>query len=176
MAATVNVRELNGVAPGTPITITMLYFQTSDQSAQDATNILMKPLAGSYYSFWKTIFLNCESSPVTAINNVKFYSPGSISWTDIILYVGNETPSTYEQALGTIGLTGTEMVAGHSGITAKTAITTYTSGSPKSVSGSIVNPNTGRISGNVILQATIGTAAVAGALSSVTLTWRYDET
>lgn len=176
MAATVNTRQLNGSTPGTPTTVAAIYMQTSEQAAQDATNILMRPLAGNYYSFWMTVYLNAESSPVTTINNIKIYSDGSIPWTGVTLYVGDETTSTYVQATGTVGQTGNEMTASHAQISGRTNMNTYTSGSPKSVSGSISNPNTGRISDYVVFQCEISTGATPGALSGETLTWRYDET
>ncbi len=176
MAATVNTRQLNGTTPGSPSTIAAIYMQTSEQAAQDTTNILMRPLAGNYYSFWMTVYLNAESSPVTTINNVKIYSSGASPWTGVTLYVGDETTSTYVQATGTVGQTGSEMVANHGQITARTDMNTYTSGSPKSVSGSISNPNTGRISDYVVLQCEVGTGATPGPLTGQTLTWRYDET
>jgi hypothetical protein len=178
MAATVSTRELNGAGP-TPTTVTTIYHQTVDQSAQDNTNILMRPLAGSNYSYWKTIYLNCVTTPVTQINNVKFWSDGAIGWTDITYNIGDETPviGSYDQATGTAGSTGDEVVANHAAITGVTDIETYAAeGSAKTITGSIANPNVGQISSLVILQLTIGTSAVAGTLSSETLTWGYDET
>lgn len=178
MAATVNTREFNGSAPGTPTTIGTLYLQTIDQSGESGSALLMKPTAGNYYSYWKTVYLNCETSPVTQINNIKLFSDGTIAWTDIVLYVGDETPvlGSYAQATGTQGLTGVEMVANHAAISGRTDMTTYVTGSPKDISGSISNPDTGQISNLVVLQAELGTSAVAGPLSGEVLTWRYDET
>lgn len=176
MAATVNTRQINGTAPGVPTTIAAVYMQTCDQASQDATNLLMRPLAGSYYSFWITVFLNAESSPVTAINNIKIYSSGAISWTGVVLYVGDETTTTYEQSTGVVGQTGDEMLANHGEIDNRTNMNDWTEGSTMDVDGSISNPDTGRISNNVVLQCQIGTNAVPGVLSAQTLTWRYDET
>lgn len=178
MAATINTRELNGVSPGTPTTVTAVYLQTIDKVTSDATNILMRPLAGNYYSFWKTLYLNAETSPVTEINNVRIYGPGSF-WPadDVALYVGDETPviGNYAQSTGTEGQSGNELVANHPAITTKTDFANYTSVSPKSVSGSISNPDTGQISDLVLFQAILGTSAEPGTLSSKTITWIYDE-
>lgn len=181
MAATVSTRELNGAGP-TPTTVTTIYHQTVDQSAQDVTNILMRPLAGNKYSYWKTIYLNCVTTPVTQINNVKIWSDGSVGWADITYNIGDETLilGDYEQATGTAGSTGDYLldgVDGHGGITGVTNIETYAAeGSGKTITGSISNPNVGQISNLVILQLTIGTSAVAGTLASEPLTWGYDET
>jgi hypothetical protein len=45
-----------------------------------------------------------------------------------------------------------------------------------SVTGSITNPSTGKISQFVVIQARLSTSAVAGTLTAETITWRYDET
>lgn len=179
MAATVSTRELSGAGP-TPTTITTLFFQTIDQVASDSTNILMRPLAGNNYSFWKTMYLNAESTPVTQINNVKVWSDGTIGWTGITYNIANETPviGSYVQASGTIGLTGDALInANHPAITGVTNIETYaTEGSAKTVPGSISNPDVGQISNLIIVQLIIGTSAIPGDLSSEVLTWGYDET
>lgn len=180
MAAEVNTVTLNGVSPGTPTTISdgaSLRFQMIDAFAYDDSKAILRPLAGSYYTYWKSIYLNCTISPPTAINNVKLYSTGSIPWTGVSLWVGDETPTVgnYVQATGTEGKTGLEMVASHPGISARTAMATYTSGSPISVPGSISNPNVGAISYLVILQMQIDTNVVSGSSGGATLTWRYDE-
>jgi len=181
LAATINTRELNGVAPGVASTIASptgkLIFQMSDSHAEDASNPILRPVSGSYYSYWKSIYLNAVTTPPTEINNIKFYSSGTMSWTGVTLYVGDETPdvANYVQAVGTLGKTGTEIVTGYSGITAKTTMNTYTSGSPKSVTGSIATPNIGAISKLIVLQLTITGAVDPGDAGSATLTWRYDE-
>ena len=180
MAANVNTIELNGVAPGSPSTIAdggSLYFFMADAHAYDSSKAILRPGAGTYYTYWKSIYLNCLTSPPTAINNVQIYSTGSIAWTGVSLWTGEETPAvaSYVQATGTEGKTGLEMVASHPGITVRKAITLYTSGSPKSVTGSISNPDTGAISNLVILQMHIETDVESGSSGAATLTWRYDE-
>lgn len=175
MAATVSVKELNGPAPGTATTVTTLYFQTTDSASQDLTKPLIKPESGSNYSYWKTIYLNADTPPDNQIDNVKFYSDGSIDWPGCTLWVGDETPDTYVQATGTEGETGDEMVANHPGITGKTDMSNYTQSSPKSIPGSITNPNTGRITDYIILQVEVTSAASTGDLPTEVLTFQYDE-
>ncbi len=177
MPATVSIHELNGPAPGTATAITTLYFQTTDSPTQDLTKPLVKPDSGSNYSYWKSIYLNADTSPDNRIDNVKFYSDGSIDWPGCTLWVADETPdlSSYAQATGTEGVTGDEMTANHPAVTSKTDMATYTQSSPKSIPGSIDNPNTGPITSLVILQVEVTDAASAGDLPTEVLTFQYDE-
>jgi hypothetical protein len=129
---------------------------------------LVKPTSGDNYGFFKTVYLNADTTPSNTINNLKFFCDGTIGWTGCVLYAG--TTDTYTEATGTVGTTGDV-----SGV-ATTDIETYTSLAPLSVAGSITNPNTGKISDFVVLQVKVTTSAVAGSLGAETLTFRYDET
>ena len=93
---------------------------------------------------------------------------GSIGWTGVTVYVG--TTDTYTQA------TGTEGDSGDDSSVATTNIETYTASSPLSVSGSISNPNTGKITDYVILQADVDGDTAEPTSATETFTWRYDET
>jgi len=174
MAATVETRIFHGESPGDGVVATNVRFKLADNNAQDVNNPVVRPDAGTNYSYWKTIALHCTVAPDNAINNVKLYSDGALSWTGCTVYVGNETPGAYQQATGA-GDSGDEMVASHSGITGKADMFSYTSTSPKSVSGSI-SYVTGRISDYVIQQSALTSSAVAGNKPTETLTWQYDET
>lgn len=179
MSATVSSKELNGVAPGVPTTVLVIYHQTSDQAAFDSTNLLMRPIAGTKYGFWKSLYLNCESPPVTGINNVYIYSDGSVAWVGVTCFIGDETPivGNYQIAGGVVGSTGYHMLDGehgHAEISAETNIEDIPEGSKKSVTGSIED-DTGPISNLIIIQIKIATDADSGNLSSEKLTWVYDE-
>lgn len=180
MAATLNTIELTGVTPdATQIADGgNLNFQMVDASASDATKQFLRPLAGTYYSYWKSVYLNALTTPPTQINNVKLYSDGAIAWVGVELFVGDEMPTVgnYEQATGTEGSSGDELVANHGGISAKTTMNTYTSGSPKSITGSISNPSVGAITRLMLLQMNITTVANTGDAGSAPLTFTYDET
>jgi hypothetical protein len=119
-------------------------------------------------SFWKTFFLNAESSPTGTINNIKWFTDGALGWTGMTLRVG--VTSGYTQATGTLGTTGDASAV------ATTDATTYTSASPLSVTGSITNPNTGKITDYVVLQVSVSDTAAAGLMPTENVTWRYDET
>jgi hypothetical protein len=165
MAATISVKECNG-AGGTPTTKTAIRFCTSDNNNPGTTYPLVKPTSGTNRSYEKFLYLNADTAPTTAINNVKFYTDGTIGWTGCTMYAG--TTASYVQPTGTEGTTGTDSSI------ATVSAATYTSAAPLSVAGSI-GATTGKISDYVVLQVDVSTSATAGALASETLTWQYDE-
>lgn len=167
MAATVSVKQANSTGP-TSTTITNLRFNTDDTVNPGTTNPLVRPAAGTNYSYEKTVYLNADTTPSNTINNVKIYSDGAIGWTGCTLKIGAR--GTYSQATGTPGTTGNVSTL------ATTDIQRYTSGAPKALTGSITNPSTGRISDYVVMQVAITNSAVAGTLPAETLTFQYDET
>lgn len=167
MAATVSVKQAVSSGPTTQ-TITNLRFNTDDTINPGTTNPLVKPSSSVNRSYWKTVFLNADTSPSGTINNVKIYCDGTIGWTGCTLYIGST--GTYTEATGTPGTTGNDSAVATADIEA------FTSGSPKSLTGQISNPSTGRISDYVVMQVDVDTGAVAGTLSQETITFQYDET
>ncbi len=167
MAATVVVKQSVGAGPS-DTTITNCRFNTDDTVNPGTTNPLVKPSAGTNRSFWKTVYLNADTTPSGTINNCKIYSDGTISWTGVTVYLGSAT--AYTQATGTAGTSGDDSAV------ATAAITDFTSGAPKSLTGSIDNPSTGKITDYVVMQTDLTTSAVAGALAAETITFQYDET
>jgi hypothetical protein len=167
MAATVVVKQVVGSGP-TATTITNLRLNTDDTVNPGTTNPLVKPSASVNRSYWKTVYLNADTSPSGTINNVKLYADGAIGWTGCTLYVGST--GTYTEATGTPGTTGTDSAV------ATADIADFTSVAPKQLTGSISNPSTGRISDYVVLQVDLTTSAEVGTLAQETLTFQYDET
>jgi len=165
LAATMSVKEVNGGATPVATTITNCRFCTTDDYDPGTDYPLVKPAAGSNYSFKKTVYLNADSSPSSIINNVKFFCDGTIGWTGVTVEVA--AADAYSAPTGTEGTTGDD----NNG----TAITTYTTGSPLSLTGSISNPDTGKVSQYLEMQAVVSTSAEAGALAAETVTFRYDE-
>lgn len=174
MAATISIKECNGAGP-TATTITTSRLCTTDAYNPVLTYPLVVPSAGSNYSYVKSYYLNADTAPANGINNVKWYTAGSLGWTGVTVQVG--TSASYTQATGTQGTTAAQMT----GKTAQADSATFLVGAPLSVAGSIAAA-TGAITGSgtggvfVVLQAVVGTTAVAGNLSAATLTWMYDET
>jgi hypothetical protein len=167
MAATVVVKQAVGAGPSAT-TITNLRLNTDDTVNPGTTNPLVKPAASVNRSYFKTVYLNADTSPAGTINNVKIYCDGAIGWTGCTLFIGST--GTYAEATGTPGTTGNDSSV------ATADITDFTSVAPKQLTGTISNPSTGRISDYVILQVDISTSAVAGTLSAETITFQYDET
>ena len=170
MAATVSIKEVNGASTGTPTTITASRFCTTDSYNPTTTYPLVKPAAGSNYSYVKSFYLNADTTPAGTINNIKWYTDGAIGWTGVTFQAG--TSASYAQATGTQGTTASQMT----GKTNQASADTFTSGAPLSVTGTISNPSTGKISDYVLCQAVVSTSAVAGTLAAETITWQYDET
>lgn len=167
MAATVSVKESNGSVP-TATTITNARYNTNDVYNPGTSDPLVKPAAGMNYSFWKMHYLNADTTPSGTIDNVKWYTDGAIGWSGCTLYVG--VHSVYSQATGTIGTTGDVFSA------ASYAAASFVSAVPLSISGSIDNPSTGKITGYIVSQVGVSTSASAGTLAQETIYWRYDET
>jgi hypothetical protein len=165
MAATISVKEVNGGATPVATTITNLRFCTADDYNPGTDNPCVKPSEGFNYSYKKTIYLNADTSPSSIINNIKFFCDGTIGWTGVTIEVA--VADSYTEPTGDEGTSGDDNEG--------TDISSYTSASPLSLTGSIENPNTGKISQYLELQAVVSTDAVAGALAAETLTFRFDE-
>ena len=168
MAATISVQEVNGGGAGTPSTVTAAVLCTADETAPGTNHPMVKPAAGTNRSYWKHFYLNADTSPTGTINNIKWYTDGTIGWTGITLFAA--TDATYTPATGTESTTGDDY--SHTALADASGLT---SAAPLSVPGTISNPTTGKISEYVIVQADLSTSAVGGALAAETVTWRYDE-
>lgn len=174
MAAIVDVRELNG-AGGTPTIVTAAKFCTADDPAPGTTNPIPIVVGQTKRSYWKSHELYL-SGTYTQISNIKIYTDGGGFGTGITVYVGNETlaSAAYQQASGTPGDTGAEMVATHAGITAKTDFFTYTSGAPKAVDAGPYSTPPERTK-HIVLQMDVADTASPGEKTAETITWVYDE-
>ena len=167
MAATVSVKEVNGGATPVATTVTNVRFCTTDDYNPGTNYPLVKPAAGENYSYKKTIYLNADTSPTGTINNIKFFCDGSIDWSGVTVEVA--AADAYTEPTGTEGTSGDDEAFNDN-------IENYVTGSPLALTGSIDNPNTGKISQYLELQAVVSTSASAGALAAETCTFRYDET
>lgn len=176
MAATVQVQRFTGAGPtGTDITGINTRMKQNDSHATGGTDNPV-PAVTTSYSFWISTRLVITVAPTTGINNVKWYSGGTAFGTGIT--VNGEKASTgatagYRQASSAIVLNQTN----HTGLDAAPAdVTTFTSGSPKTLTGSI-GATTG--SGTIeyfVYQAAVTSSAAAGPSGARTFTWQYDET
>jgi len=199
LVATVKVQEVNGASPtytdksvGSPAR-----FCTADSASPGTGNPCVIPPSGqTYYSYWKHFCLDIATGTgFTKINNVRFYSDGTISWTlgtggrvvagqrdDPGGDGGHGVPigTDYQQSAGTEGTTGYAIkvaVNGHAYYKDETAavvaITTFTSGAPCTVDSAdhVAAEKTKAI----VLQTEQKDDATQGEQADETFTFIYDE-
>jgi hypothetical protein len=178
MAATVTVRRWTGAGPTkTDITAGTTRASTSDSPTPGSNDPIPIPPSGSKFSYWVTTRLSADSSPAGTINNIKWYTDGANGFGTGVTCVG-AAGSSYVQATGSQGDSGTELLqANHAGLDEAPAnVFTFTSGSPKSLTGSIDNPDTGDFGQFWVFQIQVDSTAAPGLTPSETFTFKYDET
>lgn len=178
MAANIQIVRLTSTGP-TATDITSINTRANAEDAHSTagvTNPIQIPAAGSNYSYWVVTRLNAVTTPSSSISNIKWYTDGGIGFgTGVTCNVS--TGSTYVQATGTPGVTGTQLTTGVYATLAGAPSNAfaYTSGSPLSVPGTLANPTTGQFGDRVVYQLVVGTTAAPGATAAETFTWQYDE-
>ena len=171
MAATTAVYQYTGSGP-TGSSITNLRYKTADDSSgTDTTYPLVKPAAGTNYSYVAWVALYVSVAPATNITNIKWYTDGSSGYGTGVTVKGIQT-NTYAQATGTQGTSGDLSSTVY---TSGTDLFTYTSASPLSVTSNATT-GTGRYSYYVASQMSLSTSVTAGTLTAETFTFRFDET
>lgn len=175
MAATVIINRLTGAGPTlTAITSTTNRMSTSDVAAPGTSNPIPIPDAGTNYSFWVVTRLQATVAPDNGINNIKWYSDGTAFGTG--LTCNGNSATAYTQATGTVGTSGTLLnTTNYPTVTAPVNVTTFTSGSPKTVTGSL-GAATGEFGDRFVYQLAVGTTATVGTMAARTFTWQFDET
>lgn len=183
MAATVIINRWTG-STGSP-TKTAITGDNTVANASDAhqsvaagsSNPIRVPTSGTNYSYWVTTRLSASSSPSGTINNLRWYTDGANNFGTGVTCKG-QSATSYVQATGTAGTTGTQLTTGnHAGLSGSPVdVFTFTSGSPKSLTGSISNPSTGDFGDFFVYQIEVGTTAGPGVTNQETFTWVYDET
>ena len=179
MVATVQIVRLTGAGP----TATQIDGINTRANAEDThttagtSNPIKVPTSGTNYSYWVVTRLNVTVTPSGTINNVKWYTDGTNGFGTGVTCKMN-TATGYVQATGTPGTTGTQLTTGNYATLAgaPTDAFGFTSGAPKSVSGSLSNPSTGQFGDRVVYQIEVGTTASAGPTNQETFTWQWDET
>lgn len=179
MVATILIRRLTGGGPtATDITGLNTRANTADaHSATDTASPIKIPTAGTKYSFWVVTRLDCTVTPSNTIDNLRWFTDGSISFGTGITCKMN-TATGYTVASGTGGDTGIQLTTGNYPTLAgaPTDAFAFTSGAPKTVTGSISNPTTGQFGDRAVYQVEVGTTASAGTTPTEPFTFRYDET
>lgn len=181
MAATVTIRERTG-ASGSPTntditSTTSLYLLADSTSASTTLTPLQIPSSSTNNSYWKNRYLNADTTPAGTIDTVKYYTDGANSYgTGVTETVSTGSSLAYVQATGT-STTGTLLSnANYTGSGTTVSTFTYTSASPLSITGSINNPSTGKISDFWVEQMVVASTATPGTTPSETKTITYNET
>lgn len=146
-------------------------------TAASSTNPIRVPTSGANYSYWIATRLSCSVTPSGTIDNIRWYTDGSNNFGTGVTCKGNDA-SSYIQATGTAGTTGIQLTTGNYATLSGSPVSvfTFTSGSPKSLSGSISNPSTGDFGDFFVYQVEVDSTASPGVTSQETFTWLYDET
>ena len=162
MAATVQIVEKNG-AGGTQTDKTSgtIRFKNADNSTVDTSNPMVKPGAGTDYSFEKWLRFNVSGGTYTEISNIKAYSDGANGLgTGIGLYAKAVTAySTPAEATATTGYT---------------SFFTYTSGSALTL-GAGPYTSTGEKGDHLVMIMTVDNTATGGMTPTEASTVGWDE-
>lgn len=188
MAATVEIIRKTG--PGSsPVNSTITAINTRANAEDQHTvagviNAVNRPLPTNppKYSYWVSTRLMVTVTPAGTINNLRWFTDGSnglgIGLSCSIAKASNGADDGYRQATGTLGDTGIELnQTNHDGLDeAPSDAFAFTSASPKSLGGSISNPDTGEVGDFVVYQIAVTDAASPGPSGQEQFSFRFDET
>jgi hypothetical protein len=162
MAAVVEIREKNG-AGETPTTKTSstIRFKNADDANVDLNDPIVRPGAGSVYSYEKALRLYIGATgPTGSITSPRAFSDGANGFgTGVTMEAG--VTGTYVQPVSTNSAIGT------------VDLFSYTSGSPRTMDVTNAGPYTGTtldIADYLYLQAEVANTASPGLTPSETLT------
>lgn len=180
MAATVTVRERTGTSgspTNTDITSATSNFNLADSYTSGSSNPVQIPSGSANYSFWKSVYLNADTSPAGTIDTVQYYTDGTDSFgTGVTMTVSTASSLAYTQAVGS-ATSGTQVSnSSYSGSGTAVNAFTYTSAAPLSVTGSISNPSTGKVSDFWVEQIALTSSTAPGNMTTETITLTYHET
>jgi len=168
MAAIVEIREKNG-AGETPTTKTSstIRFKDADDANVDLNNPIVRPGAGSVYSYEKALRLFIGATgPTGSITSPRTFSDGSNGFgTGVTMKSGGN--GAYVQPVNTVSALAT------------TDLFTYTSGAPLALDVNNPGPYSGTnqdIADYLYVQAEVASTASPGLTPTETLTLAFDET
>jgi len=177
MAATVVIERWTGSGAGTGADLAASSNTTRLKQADNGTADTNNPVPAvtTSYSYWANTRLHCTVVPANLINNLKWYSDGVSAGTGLTVNAAKASTGAnagYRQATSAVALNNTN----HTGldVASPTDASTYTSGSPLSLTGST---STAIVFGDfVVFQLAVTASASPGAMSARTYTWQWDET
>jgi len=155
-------------------------FKQADNATIDSVAPIPIPTSGNNFSYWKNVYLKCDTAPSTQVDNVKFYTDGTAFGTGVRLWVANTNPQRingnytgYEVSDAAVAMSST-----NTQVVGVTDAFTFTSGSPRtctiSEAGNIINAIS-ETTNYLVLQMTVDSSASPGDLANETLTIQYDE-
>jgi len=161
MAATVQILEKNGAGPTTTDkTSGTVRHKNADDATVDLNNPMVKPGAGSAWSFEKWLRFNVSGGTYSQITNIKAYTDGANGWTGVNLWwkavTSYATPAEGSSSAGYADAF------------------TYTSGSPLTL-GAGPYTSTGEKADHLVSLMEVTSSAVGGVLAAETLTIAWDE-
>lgn len=162
MSATVQLIEKNGAGgTGTDKTSGTIRFKNADNATVDLANPMVKPGAGSDFSYEKWLRMNVTGGTYSQITNVKVYSDGGNGLgTGVLLWAkAVASYSTPAEATSTAGYTN---------------FFTYTSGSALTL-GAGPYTSTGEKADHCVMMCEVQSTASGGLTASETLTLSWDE-
>ena len=162
MAATVQIIEKNGAGgTGTDKTSGTIRFKNADNATVNTSNPMVKPGAGTDYSYEKWIRFNVTGGTYTEISNIKAYCDGSVSFgTGVTVYA--KAVTNYATPAEATSATGYADIA------------TYTSGSPLTL-GAGPFTSTGEKADHLVMMMAVASTASGGLTPTETLTIAWDE-
>ena len=155
MAATLQW-QISTAAAATWSTTTKLRFKSANDNTDDLNDPLVKPTAGTNYSFEKALRINVSVAPTTQLSNLRVLlsaAPG----TGLTMNYGFD--ATYSQPVGTDS--------------AKATTTLSTTEIAWANSGNV--SVTGQWGDLLYLQLDVGTGAAGGEITDFNVIARYDE-
>jgi hypothetical protein len=188
MVATVKIMRAIGADPGTGTDLAAGNTRANaadTHSTAGTTYPITIPSSGTNYSFWVVTRLKVTAGTYSTIDNVRWYTDGTMFGTGVACKVSAATG--YTRALNTSG--GSTPGPGEALTTTNYTLLDAppadaagkTSGSPLTVAGSMTASATGTFNtatptgGVVVYQIEVTSGASAGATGTETFTWLYDE-
>lgn len=170
MAGTYSIRVWHGASPGTPsadVSTATIRFKRADDDTQDANDPIPKPVAGSNYSWRKSLKLYSDVGPDNTLENLRFFSEGQALGAGRTILIA--VSATYTQ--GSSGDESTPISA--------VDVDTYTTGAPLTINAGEVFSSGETGDGTqdfVVLQAAVDSTASPGNVTNAKgLVYRYDE-
>jgi hypothetical protein len=179
MAADVKIRRWTGAAGAeTKSDISGINTRANAEDAHSTAgvgNSVLVPTSGVNYSYWVSTRLYINAITGGTVNNIRWYTDGTNNFGTGVTCKA-QTATGYVQASGTPGTSGNQLTTGnHASLSAAPVDAfTFTSGSPKSITGS--SSATGDVGDFMVYQLEVDSTALSGASSQEVFTFKYDDT